>query len=493
MANIGGFIKSFQDILRNDAGVASGGTQQIEQLAWMLFLKVYDTREDEWELEDDYVSLIPENLRWRNWAIDNGDGDALTGDDLLNFVNNELFPGLRSIPVTPDSTIQQRIVRMVMEDVNNFMKDGTLMRMAINLVNSNLDFTENEATHEFNDIYETVLKQLQAAKNSGEYYTPRAVTDFVQMMLQPKLGERVADLAAGTGGFLISALNYMSKQVRTASDREKLDHAVYGVEKMGLPYLLGITNLLLHGDNNPEFYHENSLTKNVRDFEEEDKFDVISMNPPFGGSELKTVQANFPKELQSSETADLFMALIQYRLKKGGRAAVVLPDGFMFGDSSTQTALKKGLIDQFNLHTIIRLPRSVFAPYTTINTNILFFDNTGKTEQTWFYRLDMPEGYKNFSKTKPMKLEHFDPAIEWWNNREEIIVDDEPKAQVFTPEQIAEGGYSFDLVGYPQAVEEILDPFELIEKYEAERKLLNQQIDDTLANIMQVLNEAKEK
>lgn len=187
------------------------------------------------------------------------------------------------------------------------------------------------------------------------------------------------------------------------------------------------------------------------------------------------------------------MALIQYRLKKGGRAAVVLPDGFMFGDSSTQTALKKRLIDQFNLHTIIRLPRSVFAPYTTINTNILFFDNTGKTEQTWFYRLDMPEGYKNFSKTKPMKLEHFDPAIEWWNNREEIIVDDEPKAQVFTPEQIAEGGYSFDLVGYPQAVEEILDPFELIEKYEAERKLLNQQIDDTLANIMQVLNEAKEK
>ncbi|QSB52177.1 HsdM family class I SAM-dependent methyltransferase [Leuconostoc falkenbergense] len=490
MANIGGFIKVFQDILRNDAGVSSGGTQQVEQLAWMLFLKIYDTREDEWELEDDYVSLIPDNLRWRNWAIDDGEGNALTGAELLDFVNDQLFTGLRSLPITPESTIQQRIVRIVMTDVNNFMKDGTLLRKALNLINDQLDFNDNKTTHQFNDIYETILKQLQAAGNSGEYYTPRALTDFIAQMIDAQLGERVADLAAGTGGFLVSGLNHLEKQVNTANDREALDHSVYGIEKMGLPYLLGITNLLLHGDNNPEFYHDNSLTKNVREFEEKDKFDVITMNPPFGGSELKTVQLNFPAELRSSETADLFMALIQYRLKKNGRAAVILPDGFLFGDSGSKNALKKRLIENFNLHTIVRLPKSVFAPYTAINTNILFFDNTGKTEQTWFYRLDMPDGYKNFSKTKPMKLEHFQPVIDWWNNRQEIIIDDNPKAKAYTSEEIAAGNYSLDLVGFPQEVEEVLDPMELITKYEAERKALNEQIDDKLANIQRIIREA---
>lgn len=272
----------------------------------------------------------------------------------------------------------------------------------------------------------------------------------------------------------------------SAADRRFMDN-LYGVEKKPLPYLLCITNLLLHDVDSPNVLHGNSLDGNVRDYKAEEKFDVVLMNPPYGGSEKKEIQSNFPMELRGSETADLFMSVIMYRLKEKGRAAVILPDGFLFGTDSTKVNLKKKLLKEFNLHTIIRLPHSVFAPYTSITTNILFFDMNGPTEETWFYRLDMPEGYKNFSKTKPMKLEHFAPAVEWWENRKEIEVDGFSKAKKYTAEELVKGGYNLDLCGIPQEEEIILEPKELILEYHEKRKSLDAKIDSTLSKITSIL------
>ena len=479
------FVKRIQDITRKDAGV-NGDAQRIEQMSWLLFLKIYDSREEVWEIEDDnYESIIPEDLKWRNWAHSEKGEQVLTGDELLDFVNNKLFKELKEIQITPQMPIRKQIVKSAFEDANNYMKDGILLRQVINVIDE-VDFNSPEDRHLFNDIYETILKDIQSAGNAGEFYTPRAATDFIAEMLQPKLGERMADFACGTGGFLTSTLNILSEQRKTAKDTELYNQSVYGIEKKAFPHLLAVTNLFLHEIDDPEIIHGNTLEMNVRDYTEKDQFDIIMMNPPFGGSELDIIKNNFPTDLRSSETADLFMAVIMHRLKEDGRAGVILPDGFLFGNNVKNT-LKKKLLEEFNLHTIIRLPHSVFAPYTGIHTNILFFDNTKKTESTWFYRLDMPEGYKNFSKTKPMKSEHFNPVREWWENREEIIIDNFPKAKKFTPSELAELDYNLDQCGFPQEVEEILEPMELISKYNAERKELNEKIDSVLAEIMQLL------
>ncbi|MFR7030691.1 class I SAM-dependent DNA methyltransferase, partial [Streptococcus pneumoniae] len=271
----------------------------------------------------------------------------------------------------------------------------------------------------------------------------------------PKLGESMADLACGTGGFLTSTLNRLSSQRKTSEDTKKYNTAVFGIEKKAFPHLLAVTNLFLHEIDDPKIVHGNTLEKNVREYTDDEKFDIIMMNPPFGGSELETIKNNFPAELRSSETADLFMAVIMYRLKENGRVGVILPDGFLFGEG-VKTRLKQKLVDEFNLHTIIRLPHSVFAPYTGIHTNILFFDKTKKTEETWFYRLDMPDGYKNFSKTKPMKSEHFNPVRDWWENREEILEGKFYKSKSFTPSELAELNYNLDQCGFPKEEEEIL-------------------------------------
>ncbi len=410
--SITSFVKRIQDITRNDAGV-NGDAQRIEQMSWLLFLKIYDSRELVWELEeDDYESIIPEDLKWRNWAHAEKGEQVLTGDDLLDFVNNRLFKELKELEITPNMPIRKSIVKSAFEDANNYMKNGVLLRQVINVIDE-VDFNSPEDRHSFNDIYEKILKDIQSAGNSGEFYTPRAATDFIAEMLDPKLGETMADLACGTGGFLTSTLNYLSKQRKTSEDIQKYNQAVFGIEKKAFPHLLAVTNLFLHEIDDPKIIHGNTLEKNVREYTDDEKFDLIMMNPPFGGSELDTIKNNFPAELRSSETADLFMAVIMYRLKENGRVGVILPDGFLFGEG-VKTRLKEKLVEEFNLHTIIRLPHSVFAPYTGIHTNILFFDKTKKTEQTWFYRLDMPEGYKNFSKTKPMKSEHFNPVREWW-------------------------------------------------------------------------------
>lgn len=486
MSNLSTFVKRIRDIMWNDAGV-NGDAQRIEQMAWMLFLKVYDTKETDWEIdEDNYTSIIPENCRWRNWASDDKSGDAMTGDTLLSFVNNTLFPTLKNLNVTPDTPIKKSIVQATFEDANNYMKDGVLLRQIINVIDE-LDLEDYEESHAFGEIYENILKELQSAGSSGEFYTPRAVTDFMAKMINPKIGETVADFACGTGGFLTSWIKELETKVQTVEDREKLLTSVYGIEKKPFPYTLCITNMLLHDIDDPKIYHDNSLLRDVLDYTERDQFDVILMNPPYGGHEKNEVKNHFPSDLASSETADLFMSVIMYRLKKSGRAAVILPDGFLFGTDNAKVAIKKKLLSEFNLHTVIRMPHSVFAPYTSITTNILFFDKTGETKETWFYRIDMPEGYKNFSKTKPMKLEHFASAMEWWDNRKEINVDGFDKAKKYTVQELADRNYNIDLCGYPHEEEEILPPKELIQQYQEKRASLNADIDRIIEQITDIL------
>lgn len=481
------FVKTIQNIMRNDAGV-NGDAQRIEQMVWMLFLKVYDSQEEQWELEEDnYESIIPPKYRWSTWAVDRKDGKAMTGTELLDFVNNQLFPTLKDIPVDEYTPLRKSIVKYAFADNNNYMKDGTLLRQVINEIDT-IDLDDSKERHAFGEIYETILKDLQSAGHAGEFYTPRAVTDFIVEMVAPKLGESIADFACGTGGFLTSTLNALHKQAKTARDREKFNSAVFGIEKKALPYLLCATNMLLHGVSQPRIIHGNSLERNVRDYEDKDRFDVIVMNPPYGGSEKEIIKQNFPPDLRSSETADLFMAVIMYRLKTNGRAAVILPDGFLFGTDGAKLAIKQKLLTEFNLHTIVRLPGSVFAPYTSITTNILFFDKTGKTEKTWYYRLDMPNGYKHFSKTKPMRLEHFDSVKEWWNDRKEITVDGFDKAKCFTAEQLAELNFNLDQCGFPHKEEEILDPIDLILQYQEERASLNANIDRVLNKIISLIS-----
>ena len=337
MNNLSGFVKRLRDIMRNDAGI-NGDAQRIEQIAWMLFLKVYDAKEQDWAFDDErYVSILPEVCRWANWAHDDKSGSAMTGDKLLGFVNNTLFPVLKGkdvkdasgktivegIRVTAQTPIKKAIVQTVFADANQYMKDGVLLRQVINVIDE-LDLSDYEESHAFNEIYEGILKELQSAGSAGEFYTPRAVTDFMARMIQPRIGEQMADFACGTGGFITSWLGELQKQIKNTADAKKYGDSIYGIEKKQFPYMLCITNLLLHGLDVPQVFHDNTLLHDVLDYTEKDQFDVILMNPPYGGSEKKDVKNHFPDDLASSETADLFMSVIMYRLRPGGRAAVIL-------------------------------------------------------------------------------------------------------------------------------------------------------------------------
>lgn len=486
------FVKSAQNIMRVDSGI-NGDAQRIEQLTWLIFLKIYGAKEENWLfVEPNYKSIIPEKLQWKKWAKDKKDGEALTGDPLLEFVNLTLFPTLKNLDITVDTPIRQSIVKTVFEDANQYMKDGIALRKLVNLVDD-INFDEYGDKHAFGEIYETILKSLQSAGNAGEFYTPRAVTDFMIEVLNPKLGERIADFACGTGGFLTAALKALNSRITTLEDRKVVQKSIYGIEKKPLPYLLCVTNLLLHDLDNPQIEHGNGLGRNVRNFRDEDLFDIVVMNPPYGAKENVIIKSNFPKDVQSSETADLFISVAMYRLRhfdkkhgdSGGRSAIIVPDGFLFGADGAKTAIKKKLINDFNLHTIVRLPGSVFAPYTSITTNILFFDNYKTTEELWFYRLDMPEEQKHFSKTKPMKLEHFNDCLTWWKNRVAIkdAETDTFKAQKFDKAFLSDNGFNLDLCGYPTIEEEVLSPEETILEYHQKRAALNQRIDETLADI----------
>ena len=414
--NLDGMVKRLQDIMRQDAGV-NGNAQRIEQIVWLLFLKLYDAKEFEWEIyEDDYVSIIPETYRWRNWAIDKKDGKALTGTELVNFVT-QLFLSLKDLEVDENTLTRGRIVKEVFTDLNNYMKDGVLLRQVINVLNE-VDLTDFRTRHAFNEIYESILKDLQSSRDSGEFYTPRALTEFIVHAVKPKVGDNIADFACGTGGFLVSALQYLSDNLDTTKDKLSMQDSFYGVEKKSLPYLLCVTNMLLHDINEPHLYHDNSLEKNVRDYESKDCFDIILMNPPYGGTEKKSIQINFPSELSSAETADLFMIEILYRLKNNGKVGVILPDGFLNGEGN-KSKIKEKLMNECNLHTIVKLPNSTFAPYATVATNILFFDKTGPTKEIWFYEHPLPVNQKSYSKTKPIQFEEFANELKWWNEREE--------------------------------------------------------------------------
>ena len=328
--SLSNFVKRIRNIMRNDAGI-NGDAQRIEQMAWMLFLKVYDEKENDWELDDDdYKSIIPEECRWRNWAHDDGSGNALTGDELLSFVNNTLFVKLKNIEVTPTTPIRQAIVKTTFEDANQYMKDGVQLRQVLNVIDG-LNLGDYGESHAFGEIYESILKEMQSAGSSGEFYTPRALTEFMAKIVNPQIGEKMADFACGTGGFITSWLGELDKKVKTAEDRKEYNQSVFGIEKKQFPYMLCVTNLLLHGIDTPLVYHDNSLTKDVLNYTDEDKFDVVLMNPPYGGNEKSDVKSHFPSDMRSSETADLFIVLIMYRLKKNGRAAVIVPDGFLFG------------------------------------------------------------------------------------------------------------------------------------------------------------------
>lgn len=492
MSNLSGFVKRIRDVMRNDAGI-NGDAQRIEQIAWMLFLKVYDAKEEDWELEDEkYESIIPEDLRWRNWAHSENQNEGLTSDNLLSFVNNKLFPMLKSLEVTPETPIRKSIVRTTFEDANNYMKDGVLLRQIVNIIDE-LDFGSYEETHAFGEIYETILKELQSAGSAGEFYTPRAVTQFMAKMIKPQIGETMADFACGTGGFLSSWIKELeaikdAKGSISNEESEKLYNSIYAVEKKQFPYMLCVTNMLLHGIDSPKVFHGNSLAKKLLDYTEKDAFDVILMNPPYGGSEKEDIKQNFPADLRSSETADLFMAVIMYRLKKEGRAAVIVPDGFLFGNDNAKSNLKKKLLTDFNLHTIVRLPGSVFSPYTSITTNILFFNNEEPAGETWFYRVDIPSDRKHFSKTKPMELRHFDGCIAWWNNRTELLDDDgNPKAKKYTSKELLDNDCNLDLCGYPHEEEEILSIAETIQNYKKHSEAADERISSTLKKITEIL------
>lgn len=484
---IDGLIKSLSDIMRQDAGM-SANIQRIEQMSWCFFLKAYDAKEEEWELLDPtYRSLIPEECKWRSWAVKKR--DTLTGDELLTFVNGTLFPTLKKLPVTSNTPMKQALPFYCFEDTNQYMKEGVLLRQVIDKIEATIDFEDARQRNIFGDVYEKLLKSLGEAKDSGEYYTPRAVTDFMIDRIAPVLGERVADFACGTGGFLTSALNYLRKQRSTVSDVREYSKAVYGIEKKQVPYLLCMTNLLIHDVDDPDIHHGNSLSRNVADYSPLECFDIIIMNPPYGGNEIKEIQNNFPIEFRSSETADLFLYLLMRRLKPTGRAGIVLPNSFLEATQGVKLKLKEKLFNEFNVDCIIRLPNDVFAPYTNIQTNLLFFNHQGPTKTTWFYRLDKPEGYKHFSKKKPMLFEHFQPALEWWSSREELFDQDGvQKAGNYTIAEIKERNYNLDLCGFPEEQVQILDPGVAISEYLDKRKAIAEEIDGILQEVERIMN-----
>lgn len=411
--SISSTIKSIQDIMRKDVGV-DGDAQRLGQLVWLLFLKIFDDREQEWELlQDNYQSPLPEPYRWRNWAAD---AEGMTGDALKSFIDNDLFPALQTLQAKGNDQ-RAYVIRSMFEDAYNYMKSGQLIRQVINKIQEGVDFNKAQERHLFGDMYEQLLRDLQAAGNAGEFYTPRAVTEFMVRMANPRLGEKVMDPACGTGGFLSCTIEHIRKQdVKTVEDEATLQANIFGIEKKPLPHMLCTTNMILHGIEVPSnIKHDNTLARPLISWEPKDRVDVVITNPPFGGMEEDGIETNFPATFRTRETADLFLVLIMQLLKTGGRAALVLPDGFLFGEG-IKTRIKEKLLQDCNLHTIVRLPNSVFAPYTSIKTNLLFFTKGTPTQDIWFYEQPLPAGVKAYNKTKPMKVEEFEALANWWGS-----------------------------------------------------------------------------
>jgi type I restriction enzyme M protein len=409
MSNVSNIVKSIQDIMRKDAGV-DGDAQRLAQLGWIFFLKIFDDREKELEvIRDDYRSPLPPALRWCNWATDE---EGITGDALLAFANSELLPGLKNLSGSGEIV---SLITDAFDGANNYMKNGTLMRQVINKING-IDFNASNDRHMFGDIYEKLLKDLQSAGNAGEFYTPRAVTQFIVEQVNPRLGESVLDPACGTGGFLVCAIEHLRKQATTEAHERVIQETFSGIEKKHLPHVLCMTNLLLHGIDVPSTVrHDNTLARPLRDWGPREWVDVIVTNPPFGGTEEDGIEANYPAEFRTRETADLFLVLLMKLLKPGGRAGLVLPDGTLFGEG-VKTRIKEALLSECNLHTIVRLPNGVFNPYTGIRTNLLFFTKGAPTTHIWYYEHPYPPGAKSYNKGKPIRIEEFAAERAWWGD-----------------------------------------------------------------------------
>lgn len=443
MSNIGGIIKSIRDIFRKDPGL-SGDAQRIEQLGWMIFLKLFDDKDKEKELLNPaYKSPIPADLQWRNWA-ENDEG--ITGDALITFVNNQLFPRLKELPVAADNRLGI-IIRNVFDGTNNYMKSGTTFRQAINKLNE-IDFNSSREHHIFNTIYEDVLQGLAAKKDTGEFYTPRAVTQFIIDMIDPQLGEKIFDPACGTAGFLVCAIEHLREQVRSVTDRQTLQSCILGNELKPLPFMLSVVNLITHDIEVPQLDNTDSLSRELSSIRAKDRVDIIVANPPFGGVVGDGMESNFPLNFRTKESADLFLILFIQLLKDQGRAGIVLPDGSLTGEGVKQRVRQK-LLEDCNLHTIVRLPQSVFAPYATVNTNLLFFEKGQPTREIWYYEHTLPAGYKAYSKTKPIRIEEFEDIKQWWKQRAES-----PVSWKVPIEKIVERGYDLDVKNPNRVVEE---------------------------------------
>ncbi len=435
MPNIGGIVKTLQNIMRKDQGV-SGDAQRIEQLGWMITLKIIDDKEAEMELiSDDYVSVIPSELQWRNWAADS---EGMTGDALKDFVDNKLFPGLQNLDV---STGNKRavLIRDIFAGTNNYMKNGTIIRQVVNKLNE-IDFNASEDRHMFGDIYEGLLRDLQSAGNYGEFYTPRAVTEIMTEIINPRLGEKVLDPACGTGGFLTSAIeNIRAQDVHSVEDLKTLENTIRGQELKPLPFMLCVTNLILHDIEVPNVMNMDSLNREYTSIGAKERVDVILANPPFGASVSDGVETNYPAQFRTTESADLFLLLMIRYLRDGGRAAIVLPDGSLTGDGVKQR-IREEFLTQCNVHTIVRLPNSVFQPYASVATNLLFFTKGEPTKEIWYWEHKLPEGQKSYSKTKPIQKSEFSSLKEWWGKR----VENEQAWRV-PVEKIAENGWNLDI------------------------------------------------
>lgn len=482
MSNLSSIIKSIQDVMRQDSGV-DGDAQRISQLTWLLFLKVFDALEEELELtRDHYASPVPEAMRWRHWAAN---PEGITGDELLDFVNNQLFPTLKNLSGDAQRNPRGFVVRGVFEDAFNYMKSGQLLRQVINKLGA-INFNRQTERHQFNDLYEKILKDLQSAGNAGEFYTPRAVTQFMVDMVNPRLGEKVLDPATGTGGFLVCAIEHLRQQVNNTEQEAVLQASITGVEKKQLPHMLCVTNLMLHGVEVPSLVtHGNTLARPLRDYSAADRVDVVLTNPPFGGVEEPGIEQGFPADVRTKETADLFLVLIKHLLKTKGRAALVLPDGTLFGEG-VKSRIKEQLLNECNLHTIVRLPNGVFAPYTGIKTNLLFFTKGQPTQHVWYYEHPYPAGVKNYNKTKPIRIDEFDVEKAWWGTEADGFAArvETERAWKVSIAQIKAANYNLDQKN-PHAADLVShDPGQLLADYarlQAEAQGLRDELRDILA------------
>src|ERR1035437_9168879 len=461
-------VKSIQDIMRQDTGV-DGDAQRISQLCWMFFLKIIDDQDQELELLNaDYRSAIPKKYQWRTWAAD---PEGITGEELMTFVNGELFPALKGLAVSTKPGDRRRVVKDVFEDAYNYMKSGQLLRQVINKI-TEVDFNNLVERQHFGDVYEQILADLQSAGNAGEYYTPRAVTGFMAERIDPKPGEILLDPACGTGGFLTCALRHMrSRYVKTPEDERRMQQALRAVEKKQLPHMLCVTNMLLHGIDDPSFVrHDNTLARPYISYTQSDRVDIVLTNPPFGGREEDGIESNFPAHFRTRETADLFLALIVRILKADGRCGVVLPDGTLFGEG-VKTRLKEHLMEECNLHTIVRLPNSVFKPYASIGTNLLFFEKGAPTKDIWFYEHRVPEGQKAYSMTKPIRVEHLKPCADWWGGAKRKGRVETEVAWKVTADEVKARSYNLDFKNPHNVAKDHGAPEALLPKLaEAERQ-----------------------